>query len=163
MTDSTSSLCIDHLARHRAWAPRLAAWHHAQWGHLCPGDTVEDRLRRLEATADREGKTPAVLVAHDGRRPLGSASLVPNDLVDRPDLTPWLASVFVDPDVRRKGVGKRLVLAVMDYARTLGYREIHLITPDRADFYTRLGWHEIERRPYRGEQVTVMRAVLAAR
>jgi hypothetical protein len=35
--------------------------------------------------------------------PVGTASLAAHDLDERPDLTPWLAGVFVDPHTRGQG------------------------------------------------------------
>jgi hypothetical protein len=38
---------------------------------------------------------PLALVAHDGKSLLGTASLIASDLDERPELTPWVAAVWV--------------------------------------------------------------------
>ena len=89
--------------------------------------------------------------------PIGTASLTPDDLETRPDLTPWLASVFVLAEYRRAGVGAALVEAVVAHARKLGVETLYLFTEDRADFYERLGWSQIGSEVYRGHPVIVMK------
>lgn len=87
---------------------------------------------------------------------VGSASIIDYDMDDRTELTPWLASVFVAPEQRRRGVGGDLVRHVMDRARHAGIATLYLFTPDRQRFYQRLGWHELEQTRYRGYPVTIM-------
>ncbi|MEI9926215.1 MAG: GNAT family N-acetyltransferase [Bradyrhizobium sp.] len=52
---------------------------------------------------------PLALVAHDGDAFLGTASVIPSDLAERPQLTPWIAAVWVEPQARRHGTGSALV------------------------------------------------------
>jgi len=46
------------------------------------------------------------------------------------------------PDWRTRGFGGRLCQRAMAEARRLGLKSLALYTPDRADFYRGLGWHE---------------------
>ncbi len=146
---------IDFLFDRPEHIPALAAWLHGQWGHLYPGSTLEARIKRLEARRTRA--VPLTLVAHEDGKPLGTASLIENDLETRPDLQPWLASVFVPAEGRGRGVGGALVRRVMEACRELGFPEFYLWTPDRAAFYRKLGWEEMFVEDYLGERVTVMR------
>lgn len=101
-------------------------------------------------------RVPAVFVAlADDGRPLGSAALVFDDLEGDPR-NPWLASVFVPPEHRRRGVASVLVAAVEDAARRFGYSRLFLFTASAPELYARLGWRSLERRHYRGEHVQVM-------
>lgn len=150
---------IDYLAHHLELLPTLAAWHHAQWGYLHPGDTVEDRERRLGRQAQTDG-VPLVVVALEEGQPLGSASIVAHDMDTHPEWTPWLASVFVAPPYRGRGIGTALVERIEDEARRMDVESLYLYTPDRPTFYQRLGWHPLSREAYRGDAVTVMRKVL---
>jgi N-acetylglutamate synthase-like GNAT family acetyltransferase len=77
-------------------------------------------------------------------------------LPSRDDLSPWLASVYVDPPFRNRGIGASLVQRVAQEARTLGFPTLYLFTPDRAAFYANLGWQVVERDEWNGCQVTVM-------
>ena len=87
---------------------------------------------------------------------IGTASLIEHDVPTRAELTPWLASVYVDPRFRKRGIGSALVRAVLQEARNLGLEKLYLITPDQVPFYRRQGWQEMEEIVYRGEAVTIM-------
>ncbi len=92
---------------------------------------------------------------------LGSASLVAHDMDTRMDLSPWLASVLVAPEHRRRGVGTALIHRVVDEARTLGFRTLYLFTPDKEALYTKLGWQFLERTEYLAQTVVIMSLAIA--
>ena len=95
-------------------------------------------------------------VAVSGGKLLGSASLIPHDMDSRMELTPWLASVFVDPELRKQGIGSALVRYVVEEARSRGYQTIYLYTPDRISFYEGLGWTFMERADQKGHPVDII-------
>ena len=116
---------------------------------------------RLQALRDVEVVVAPVFVAlvddeMKGERPVGTASLVADDMSDRPELTPWLASVFVLPEWRGQGIASRLVQRVEAEACANGIGYFYLYTPDQQALYRRLGWRDRETRTYRGEAVTIM-------
>ena len=147
---------IGYLADHRDHIPRLAEWLHAQWGYLHENDSVERRAARLESRATRGG-IPVTFVAVEGEALLGSASLVQDDLETRPELAPWLASVFVAPEHRGRGVASALVRRVVDEARNSEVSRLYLWTTDQERLYARLGWEPVERLRFQGEDIVVMR------
>ncbi|MCP5781392.1 GNAT family N-acetyltransferase, partial [Klebsiella pneumoniae] len=53
--------------------------------------------------------------------PSGLVLLIDNDLDSHAHLTPWLASLYVDPAFRNKGVGKQLIAAAENAARDQGH------------------------------------------
>jgi len=89
---------------------------------------------------------PFALVAHDGEAFLGTASVIASDLEERPQLTPWVAAVWVEPQARQRGVGGALVDRATQDCFALGVRRAYLCArPQRSNFYRRLGWIPIER------------------
>lgn len=89
---------------------------------------------------------PFALVAHRGARFLGTASVIAADLDERPDLTPWVAAVWVDPDYRKQQIGRALVARAAADVFALGYRRVYLCAlQDRHEFYIRQGWQPIDR------------------
>ncbi len=148
-------LTLSYLADEPHHIPALAAWHFAQWGELNPANDVATRIARFETHVHRSG-VPTTFVACDDGELLGSASLVAHDLDIRPQLTPWLASVFVSPSHRSRGIGRLLVQRMMDEARDLGLPRLHLFTLDQEQFYASLGWTLIERAIYSGREIAVM-------
>ncbi len=151
----SGGISIEPLGNRREVIPLLARWHHGQWASINPGETLRSRTARLENHAGNV-ELPLTWVALEEGRLLGSASLVPSDMETRPELEPWLASVFVDPGARGRGVGSLLVKFVMGEARGRGFRQLYLFTPDRQRFYQRLGWRERESLEYRETLVTLM-------
>ncbi len=134
----------------------LAEWTHDAWGHLHPGRSLETAIALLREECGPAG-VPSVFAALDGDTPVGTACLVADDMSDRRDLTPWLASVFVLPEWRGRGIASRLVQRVEEEACAQGHGHFYLYTPDQQPLYRRLGWRDLEERDYRGEAVTIMR------
>ena len=92
-----------------------------------------------------ERPIPFALVAHRGTRFLGTASVIASDLDERPDFTPWVAAVWVDPDYRKQHIGRALVARAAVDAFALGYPRVYLCAQDnRRDFYLRQGWTLLE-------------------
>ena len=114
------------------------AWWRAD-GH--PLDYISGRLREnMNATS-----IPFALVAHDGETFLGTASVIASDLAERPQFTPWVAAVWVEPQARRRGVGGELVNRATLDCFALGVSRAYLCArPQRSAFYERLGWISIE-------------------
>ncbi|MCB0110587.1 MAG: GNAT family N-acetyltransferase [Caldilineaceae bacterium] len=146
---------IDYLANHPHFIPTLAAWHHAMWGALAPGSTVEQRIARLTGHVGRPA-IPTTLVAFEDATVFGSASLVPNDLTTHSHLTPFLASVYVGEPYRKRGIASSLVRQMVAAAGELGVAKVYLITPDQQALYRKLGWQDEKVVDYRGERVTLM-------
>jgi len=88
---------------------------------------------------------PLALVAHEGGKFLGTASLIVSDLEQRPELSPWVAAVWVEPRARRHGVGAALVDRAAKACFALGIARAYLCArPERTGFYQRLGWILVE-------------------
>jgi N-acetylglutamate synthase-like GNAT family acetyltransferase len=125
---------FDHVAD-RIWR----AWWQAD-GH--PLDYISGRLRENINAAP----IPFALVAHDGEAFLGTASVIASDLAERPELTPWVAAVWVEAQARRHGVGAALVNRATLDCFALGVSRAYLCArPQRAGYYERLGWIAIDR------------------
>lgn len=146
---------IARLADHPEVLPTLVTWVMDTWGALMPDRTADDVAADFARRATR-GAIPTTLLALDKDTVVGMASLVAHDLTTHPELTPWMAAVFVAPAARNRGVGGQLVRAVVAEAGHQGIPRLYLITPDKMAFYQRLGWTAQEVTPYRGEMVTVM-------
>jgi predicted N-acetyltransferase YhbS len=144
-----------YLADHPEFLPTIAAWHHQEWGYIRPDDTIEARQKRLEAECGHR-EIPTTIIAIDNRQPLGSVSLLEEDMDTHKELTPWLASLFVAAEKRRQGIGAALVNRLMEEARHLRIRRLYLYTPDQEKFYNRLEWSVLERATYAGKPAVIM-------
>ncbi len=147
---------IDYFADHPEFLDEVAKWLHDEWAWQNPGEnSVADRLQRMQAQMHKE-RIPMMFVAFAGDHPVGTAWIVEHDMDSRKDLSPWVATIFVRPEYRGKGIGSALVLRAMDKVRQLGYKQAYLITPDREGFYARLGWRTMEKARDRNRMVFLM-------
>jgi GNAT superfamily N-acetyltransferase len=146
---------IDYLPMDAQNIRQVAGWLHAEFGPRGRGATLETRTQRVR---DRAGsrEIPLTFVAYEAGVPMGTASLVAHDLYSRRDLTPWLASVYVLPAFRGRGVGAALCRRALREAARLGFGRLHLFTFDQEKFYASMGWTEIERTEFWRQKVTVM-------
>ena len=92
----------------------------------------------------------------------GTASLTAHDLDERPDLTPWLAGVFVRPDVRGRGYAGLLIAAVEQEARAASIPMLWLYTREAERVYARAGWRTVDTIQRDNSAYALMRRDLAA-
>ncbi|WP_343312689.1 GNAT family N-acetyltransferase [Brucella sp. BE17] len=134
-------LKIIDLATRPDLIPICANWNHGEWGASSgmDRDTVLLAFEKLIQSADRQ----AARIALWNGEAAGLALLIDNDLETHPHLTPWIASVFVSPAHRGKGIAKKLVGEIEAAAAALGYKEAYLYT-EKPDLYRQVGWHDFE-------------------
>ena len=115
----------------------------ASWKEI--GYPLDYIAGRLQENLNAE-PIPIALVAHDGAEFLGTASVIASDLGERPQFTPWVAAVWVEPPARSRGVGGALVERAARDCFALGIARAYLCArPALTGFYERLGWIAIER------------------
>lgn len=102
-------------------------------------------LTGLVAESFGPGSIPTALVAHEGERFLGTVSIIACDEETRPHCTPWIAALWVEPEVRRHGIGASLVERACAFAFATGIGRVYLLSgPHRRAFYERQGWSLFE-------------------
>lgn len=149
---------IELLAGRADLAPILAGWHHAEWGHLYDPSVwgLDAAIREFEAMAE-PGSADVTWIALDGDALVGSVSLVADDDLDGfGHLTPWLASMYVVPEARGRGVASRLHDALVAGAAERGDEYVHLFTPGHDGYWSARGWRALARVEAEGHPATVM-------
>jgi len=143
---SSAAVAISYLGHRPETLTRVATWIYREWSFLYPGRTrrhVEEMLHdRLHVR-----KLPLTFVALAGGKPVGTVSLKELDVPRRRGLTVWIASLYVVPGNRNKGIGSDLMLAAERKAARLGIRRLRLLTvsPGLAlRFYRKRGWTVME-------------------
>jgi GNAT superfamily N-acetyltransferase len=115
------------------------AWWEAEGVSL---DYISTRLRENMS----EVPIPLALVAHDDEAFLGTTSVIASDLAERPQLTPWVAAVWVEEKARGHGIGAALVERAVQDCFALEFDRAYLCArPRMFGFYERLGWALLER------------------
>ncbi len=117
--------------------------------------TLERGRIRIRSKLNVDRVPVAFVALDDADVIVGTASLIFDDLEGDPR-NPWLASVFVPPEHRGKGIASALVGVVEDAARRFGYARLYLFTTSATALYAGLGWSALEQRDYRGEHIQVM-------
>lgn len=92
--------------------------------------SVEDYLKDMEIT----------YIAHNDIKWYGSVSIDKIDLITHQHLTPWLTSLYVNPEHRGKGIASMLLYSVLK-----DYTKLYLwCTKNMSSFYRKFGFHCIE-------------------
>jgi GNAT superfamily N-acetyltransferase len=142
--ESTLSYAISDLRQRPEFFDIVAdrIWRASWKANGYPLDYITGRLtENLNAEP-----LPIALVAHDGGKFLGTASMIASDLEERPQLTPWVAAVWVEPHARSRDVGGALVGQAARDCFALGIARAYLCArPALASFYEGLGWIPVER------------------
>jgi monoamine oxidase/ribosomal protein S18 acetylase RimI-like enzyme len=152
---------ISEIGAHPHLGPHLARWHVDEWRHLYADWTYDAAVAEF-AAMNRPGTLPTTFVAFDGPGReiddlVGSVSLIADDELDGfAEVGPWLASLFVVPAARSRGVGGLLTRHCVREARRLGVRRLHLFTDDAVDYYISRGWRFVDTASANGNEVRVM-------
>ena len=158
-------MVIASLADHLDQLQALAALHHAQWSHVSRFTTIDQHAEKLKSRISAgHDRIPATYILLIDGVAAGSVSLLDHDDIGdvRPDLSPWLSSLCVEPRHRRLGYGSGLVKHCIQRAVQSGCSTLYLYTDTHSKFYERFGWQPIEYCTSRGLDVTVMALQIAA-
>jgi GNAT superfamily N-acetyltransferase len=147
---------IVSTADHPDLVPVVARW---QWEAFFrhKGRPLHEILEAAQRTAASTSPVPRTLVLLADDEPVGTASLTAHDLDEKPDLTPWLADVFVAPHARGQGHAGRLVAAVEQEARAMSTATLWLFTNTAERIYARAGWETVETVQHNGKPFALMR------
>ncbi len=154
------SLVISYLHDYPEYLPQLARWAFEGWGRYNPSSSVELAQEKLKTHLNK-AQLPLTYIALQDGKPVGMCSLRQNDGIP-PDLAPWLDSLYVEPHVRKQGIGEKLIAVVTEKARSMGYPKLYLLAFDKTlpDWYQKLGWQMIGLDELNGHPVSVMEFTL---
>ncbi len=143
-----SNIKIVHLSDYQKYAPILAYWAYKMWYQnrdMNLDIVILDYMSRA-----KDDNFPKTLVALKGSLPIGMVSLKENDLWSRKDISPWLSSLYVDPDFRDNGVASLLMKKTQEFLKAKGYERCYLFlgngqTEDLNEFYKNQQWKFLEK------------------
>jgi GNAT superfamily N-acetyltransferase len=154
-------LSIRPLEPRSPWRARLAADQHEFWGPLTGYDSSAAYEAFLEQAANSLA-LPRVLLATSGKGFAGSVNLLTQEMIIRPQFTPWLGQLFVTESGRAEGTGTRLLNAAISYISGLGYGQLFLFTSGTLPaYYRKRGWTDVEEIFHLDKMRTIMRFDLA--
>jgi len=137
---------IEQLAERPDLLPVVATWIYQEWWTRVDGASA-GTLTDLLGTHMALDQMPLTLVATLETLPVGTATLLAHDVGTEqwPQLSPWLAAVYVVPEYRYRGSGAALVNTIVEIASALGVEALYLQTAGSDRFYARLGWGVLDR------------------
>lgn len=125
---------IINLADHPELMEQAARWNHEKWG--VPVDAYLDSMH--QACQSSTG-VPAWYVVMEGEQIIAGIGIIENDFHQRPDLTPNLCAVYVEPPYRMQGLARLLLNHACQALAAHGIHDAYLIT-DHERFYEKCGW-----------------------
>ena len=137
-----ATLAVTTLAKRPDLLPVVAEWLWRQWWHGW-GRTLDETVAIYAECVAELGAPQTFVLLADGQ-PVGTATLARKDLEERPQLTPWLAGVFVVPQARGRGYVTHLLAAFEAACRRAAIPEAWLYTTAAERVYLRAGWHRVE-------------------
>jgi N-acetylglutamate synthase-like GNAT family acetyltransferase len=130
------------LAERPDLAPIVAEWLWRNWDRRS-GYTYDQTLAYVTDSSAGQA-IPQTFVLLVDEQPVGTSSFVAADMKERPDLTPWMASVYVAPEARHRGHVIPLIHAVEAAATAAGILTMWLHTDSAARIYAKAGWRTVE-------------------
>lgn len=134
---------ISDLRQYPGYADTVAdrGWN-AWWTES--GVPIEDYRAHLDPMLEGHG-VPSAFVAHENDRYIGSVLIIDNDLDERPNYSPWIAALWVEPEFRRQGVAAQLMARSREYLAKLGHDTCYLCaTAEKRPYYLKQGFTLLE-------------------
>jgi GNAT superfamily N-acetyltransferase len=152
-------LSIEPLTSHPEALSELQAWFEAEWPSYYGAGGPGDAKRDLRAYSNTVGLPFGLVALFDGSV-CGVAVLKADSIASHAHLSPWIAGGLVRPDLRRRGIGQQLVLALEKRAKAMGFDRIYCGTDTAEGLLRRSGWQLSERIVNEGEALGIYEKAL---
>jgi len=158
-THHMGDITIEHLASRPELLPTIQSWFEAEWpGYYGPGG--RGNARRDLLTYSNLSTLPVGLVAFFQGQACGFAALKSEPFPSHAHLHPWAGAAYVQPSLRRQGIGRALLVALEGQAAALGHTRAYCASATSASLLQRCGWKLLELVQHEGEEVGVYEKAL---
>lgn len=136
---------IEYLADYPQHIEACAAWCFGRWAVQSPEGSFAKTLSHFQQGTQKDD-IPLTLIAisNNNNLPVGMGSLWLKDGEEWPDLSPWIAAVFVHYRHRNHDIASRLVMRLDEEAKRLGHDNVYLKTGSAAPLYEKNGYDRVE-------------------
>lgn len=137
---------ICNAKEHQEYIEEVATLTQQEWGKCRLTDEefetkVKNKIDNIKRKLNEKDYCKLLLVFR--QELVGFVSIFPNDCDERPDLTPWYATMFVKEEYRKIGCSKILNDAILQEAKKRGIKRLYLKT-NLDNYYERFGAKYIE-------------------
>lgn len=146
---------FEYLINHKKHIPVVSDWFHSEWSHLNPERSKENVVNIIHSHLNK-AFLPIIFISIDNNELVGTVSLRKFEMENYEHLFPWLSSLYVPNNKRRRGIGRFLVSQCLKKAKELGEKKIYLFTEDHEDWYKKIGWKSIQQVIHRGYPANIM-------
>lgn len=122
------------IREHRELIEEASLWFHQKW--QIPQEAYRESM---EECLKDSTSVPQWYAAMEGNAMIGGVGIIENDFHQRPDLTPNVCALYVEPEYRGKGIAWNLLQYVREDMSAFGIDTLYLVT-DHTSFYERYGW-----------------------
>ncbi len=134
----------------------VGTWIYEEWWRK-PDNTPEVVFAQLRTHTGRD-RVPFTVVALADGVPVGSCSVIENDCVHRRQYTPWVAAVYVRPEMRRRGIASMVLREAAAIADRIGLAGLYIdCLAVTAPVYEKNGWQIHEREVGDKDSVVMLR------
>ncbi len=145
------SECPEHIVA-------VGTWIFQEWWSRKYKDP-EVVLAQLRTHARRD-EVPYTVVALAAGVPVGSCSVIENDCVHRPQYAPWVAAVFVKPEMRMRGIASSVLQEAARIAARAKIEGLYIdCLASTARVYEKNGWAVHEREVGDKDSVVMLRRI----
>lgn len=129
---------IENLKNYPQFVEEISKWIYDEFADKKSSLKIEDISRFFRN--ENNDKFPITFVAIENNICLGTVSVFENDLKNQNILKPWLASLYVYPNYRGRGIAEKLISHLLHEIKKVGYETIYLRTEHTAKYYLKRNW-----------------------
>ena len=139
-------LKIFNLAQKRKYIEEIATLTQREWGEKNLSEknfNSKIKLKISQIKSNLNNPNYCKLILLDDETLVGFISIFPNDCDEKPELSPWYATMYVKEEYRKKGYSKILNNAIIAEARKRNFSKLYLKS-DLENYYEKFGAKYIE-------------------
>lgn len=134
-------LKIYNIKEKTEYIPEIATLTQKEWGSQTTSEhefntKVERKISKIKNNLDNPNYCKLILL--NDSTLVGFISIFEHDADERPDLSPWYATMFVKEEYRGHGYSRLLNDAILKNAKQMGFKKIYLKT-DLQNYYEKFG------------------------
>lgn len=118
--------------------------HFCHWSKYSTKISLDDVIYKFKNIYALNNELPYGIAIVENKEIIGFCTLRLNELKNYPEFNPWICSVMIFDEYRRKGYGKALINYAKQEYQKLGYNKVFLWTDKAPIFYEKIGFSYVQ-------------------